>query len=71
MTFCFGMDGFRIFDWGYGRGRGANRRTGVLIVLSTTLCTSLTQVREVFSPAGYLWGRGGGLRLKMPTLDAT
>ena len=63
-----GMDGFRLFNWGYGNGRATNRHAGLTIGLSTSMFRA-SGVKQIISPPAMLQGRGGGLRIKTKKLD--
>ena len=55
------LAGYRLFEWGYGMGRGTNRHAGLI-------CETW-QIREVASPHAGLQGRGGANREKTSKLD--
>ena len=52
------LAGYRLFEWGYGMGRGTNRHAGLIVAVKIDLC-EIWQIREVASPDASVQGRGG------------
>ena len=51
------LAGYRLFEWGYGMGRGTNRHAGLIVAVKIDLC-EIWQIREVASPDASVQGRG-------------
>ena len=43
------LAGYRLFEWGYGMGRGTNRHAGLIVAVKIDLY-EICQIREVASP---------------------
>ena len=52
------LAGYRLFEWGYGMGRGTNRYAGLIVAVKLDMCETW-QIREVASPQVGVQGRGG------------
>ena len=57
------LAGYRLFESGYGMGRGTNRHAGLIVAVKLDSCETW-QIREVASPQAGVQGRGGAIRLK-------
>ena len=62
------LAGYRLFEWGYGMGRGTNRHAGLFVAVKIDLC-KIWQIREVASPDASVQGRGGAIRIKTAKFD--